>query len=737
MRIFFLLLINSIFLFGQNFYTWKNYTDKRNLTDIEITDNGAWAATAGGVFYFDFADSSYVSYTKSEGLHSQNITAIATDKNGNIWIGTAEGYINILNISTDEVKTIIDIATSDKTNKRINNLEIKGDTVFVSTDFGLSMINSKDFHFFDTITKFGDFPTEIKVNSLSFNNALTVSTVKGVAFLKKGVKNLSAPESWQTYAFNSDFFAKNVYKTLYFKGYYVAATDTGLFEFKNNKWKRILYANYHVNDIFISDDTLYSTVGSKLFKYDGDVSTEVKNFKNAVPKRVIKKDGVFYVATNRGMFIFDYGKSENIYPNGPVQNSMHKLAVDYSGRLWTVSGKSPKGSGINMFDGNTWQNFNKDNVAAISLNAFYSVFPAKDGRVFFANWGDGFTVFQGDSFFTYNAANTTLTGIANAPSFIPITDIALDSEGNIWVLNLSNLNSEPISVLTTDNKWFHYKFGYPLLPSSAGVYSLVIDQYDTKWFTVKFDGEPGLYYFNENKTFDNTDDDIWGILKSSNGLNSDNINAIALDKAGELWIGTALGVNFLANPANPNGRIGSVFSLRQQNITCITVDPLNRKWVGTNQGVFLISPDGSTLIKNYTVDNSPLASNNINSIAFDDKDGVVYIATDFCISSLRTMGLKPNKDFKNIFVYPNPFYLNGKSNGKVYIDGLIRNSFVKIMTASGQLVKEYLSTPGGRIAVWDGKDSNGNFVSSGIYIIALYDEEANNIAVTKIAVIRK
>ncbi len=736
-KIFFLLLINSFILFGQNFYSWRNFTDMRNLSDLQITENGVWCASDGGLFYFNFADSTYSVYTKSEGLQSQKITAVTVDNHGRVWVGTAEGYLNIITPNSTEIKTIIDIATSDKTNKSINDLQVKGDTVYVATDFGVSLISEKDFHFFDTITKFGNFSTEIKVNSVTFSHGTIVSTVDGVAFLKEGKKNFAAPESWKTFPFNSDFFAKNAYKTLYFKGNYVAATDTGLFRLQNNKWKIILYNNYHVNDIFVSGDTLFSAVGSKIFKYDGSASSKYYEFKGSILQKFSKKGNTFYVATNKGLYIRDTQRNKNIFPNGPVQNSAHKLVVDYQGRLWTVSGKSPKGSGINMYDGNKWENFNKDNVPAISLNAFYSVFPARDGRVFFANWGDGFTVFQNDSFYTYDAKNTTLTGISVNPNFIPLTDIALDSKGNVWVLNLLNLNNESISVMTTDGKWYHYKFGYPLTPSPAELYHLVIDQYDTKWFAVQYEGEPGLYYFNEEKTFDNTNDDVWGILKSANGLNSDNINSVALDKTGELWIGTGLGLNYLADPSHPNSIIGSVFALRQQNITCIAIDPLNRKWVGTNQGVFLITPDGSSLIKNYTESNSPLASNNINSIAFDDKSGVVYIATDFGISSLKTMGIEPRKEFKEIFVHPNPFVINKNSDNQVFIDGLIQDTRVKILTIAGNLVRSYIPYPGGKIAVWDGRDDNGNLVHSGIYIIALYDEEANNVALTKIAVIRK
>jgi flagellar hook assembly protein FlgD len=67
---------------------------------------------------------------------------------------------------------------------------------------------------------------------------------------------------------------------------------------------------------------------------------------------------------------------------------------------------------------------------------------------------------------------------------------------------------------------------------------------------------------------------------------------------------------------------------------------------------------------------------------------------------------------------------------------LIRNSSIKIISISGNLIRE-IQSPGGKIAFWDGKDASGNTVPTGIYIIVAYDEEANNVTTSKVAVIRK
>ena len=72
----------------------------------------------------------------------------------------------------------------------------------------------------------------------------------------------------------------------------------------------------------------------------------------------------------------------------------------------------------------------------------------------------------------------------------------------------------------------------------------------------------------------------------------------------------------------------------------------------------------------------------------------------------------------------------------VTIDGLIRNSEIKIVTVSGKLVREF-SSPGGRTAFWDGRDDDGNLVNSGIYIVIAFDQEGNSVETGKIAVLRE
>ncbi len=171
-----------------------------------------------------------------------------------------------------------------------------------------------------------------------------------------------------------------------------------------------------------------------------------------------------------------------------------------------------------------------------------------------------------------------------------------------------------------------------------------------------------------------------------------------------------------------------------ENVLSIAVDALNNKWLGTiSDGVLYVSPDGSTLLARYNTLNSPLIDNKILSISVDSESGTAYFGSEKGIVSNKTIAVNPLAECDKIKAGPNPFVVPSGSTLK--IDGLVAESTVKIISISGVLVAEF-ETPGGRIAEWDGKDLNGNYVSSGIYIIAGFNKDASKVCTGKVAIVR-
>jgi len=587
--------------------------------------------------------------------------------------------------------------------------------------------------------KLGSFPAESRVINSFKLSSIYALTEYGVAIQKSGATNLSAPESWNTFTLSSFLppnSAQSANNLVEFSGQLLLSTSDGIYKFSNNSWQPFTLPGIKILDMKVTGTSLYAISTSQLFRYsNGQVTTLLTNANTSFSSLSVAADQTVYISTAQGLLEFKNSRSRYLFPNGPAGNLFVNLSIDPAGNLWVATGKNLAGKGFFKFDGNNWTQFNKASYPILPSNDFYNVFAAPDSAVYLSNWGGGVTVFKNNNFQVYNASNSTLIGIPNDVNFIAVPDAKTDSKGNLWILNAQSASRKPLSVLQKNKPWVNFSFSNPSLTENDNLDKLVIDQFDTKWFTVAIKGRFGLYYFNESNTMDNLTDDTQGFLNTSNNLLSDLINALAVDQRGYLWIGTNVGLNVILDPSKPKVTSNLGIALRNQNITCIAIDPLDQKWIGTQQGVFVLSSDGIVLINQYNTKNSPLPSDDIKSITFDPKNGIVYIGTDFGLASLQTSSIQPPQSFSEISVYPNPFVL-GADAAKVTIDGLIKNSSIRIFSINGNLIRDFKS-PGGKIAFWDGKDFSGNYVSTGIYIIVAYDEEANNVKTSKIAVIKK
>jgi len=720
---------------AQTIGTWKIYSDMKNVSAVAFSSDNIWAATSGGVFEFNTSDTSYSIMTKADGLNSQALTSVAVDNENKIWFGSQEGYINVFDPSDNSIKRIVDIFNSDKNKKQINDLFVKGDTVFVSTDFGLLLINAKTLSIYDSFLKLGNFATETKILSSYKSNLIYACTESGVAVQKVGAQNLSAPESWDTYQLGTrsgGLPVQSVSRILEFNGQVLLGTSKGIYRFVNGTWQSYALQDSTINDMKVIGNNLYLIYNHQLIQFtNGQASVIYQNNDVIFHTLTGSVEQGIYISTDSGLIQLKNNKLKFRYPNGPQNNSFVNLSVDPIGNLWVATGKDNGGSGFFKFDGNQWTVFNQANYPQIPSNAYYNVYAGPDTAVYLANWGTGVAVFKNNNFEFFSKNNSSISGFVKDTNFVPISDIKTDSKGNMWVLVDETATRNPLSVYTKQKQWYSYSFTNPYIGSDP-TEKMVIDQFDTKWFVIS-GGNRGLYYLNENKTFTNSSDDKQGRI---DGLLSDLISYLAVDRKGFLWIGTNVGVNVITDPSNPKVTSNLGLALRNQTVTCIAIDPLDNKWFGTKQGVFVLSSDGIQVMNQYNSKNSPLPNDDIKSIAVDAKNGIVYIGTDNGLAALQTSSIQPLQSFNQLLVYPNPFIPGDNNVTSLTIDGLIRNGSIKILSISGNLIRE-IQTPGGKIAFWDGKDLYGNLVPTGIYIIVAYDEEANNVTTSKVAVIRK
>ncbi len=254
--------------------------------------------------------------------------------------------------------------------------------------------------------------------------------------------------------------------------------------------------------------------------------------------------------------------------------------------------------------------------------------------------------------------------------------------------------------------------------------------------------------FDEGNLDDDSDDRT-RLMRAQLGagdLPSDEVLCIEEDLDGEIWVGTDAGIAVFYSPFDALEENFSdarkilveqdgvfQFLLEGQLVSAIAVDGANRKWLGTvDAGLFLMSEDGTEEIARFTTENSPLLSNNIRDIEIDPKTGEVFIATQEGIVSYISDATAGNGTNECTKVYPNPVREN--YSGPISITGLKRDSEVRVTDVRGNLI--FKSVSNGGTAIWDGTNTNGARVATGVYFALSSDTEGESTCVSKILVIK-
>ena len=141
-----------------------------------------------------------------------------------------------------------------------------------------------------------------------------------------------------------------------------------------------------------------------------------------------------------------------------------------------------------------------------------------------------------------------------------------------------------------------------------------------------------------------------------------------------------------------------------------------------------MSADGTQEIEHFTVNNSPLFSDDIKHINIDQQNGEDYFCTSAGLISYRGTATEGGDGFGDVQVYPNP--VPQGYSGSIAIKGLAKNANVKITDINGVLV--YETTAYGGQAIWDGRSLTGNAAKNGVYLIFSTNASGESQNVSKI-----
>lgn len=778
---------------------WKMYNNFYCVTKVIDTETLVYYLSSGNLFSYDKNNQETQGYTSRVDLNDDGINNIFRNYEQNyLLIAYGNGNIDIM-YDDGRVVNIPDIKDANLANSKIiNDVVFKGNVIYLATGFGLVKINENNYSVIESgifnkevsaITIVGDKLVICHENTLYYSplsqkhnllsnfvriGYVSATDMVGISDNKAITTNVSGKTSLVTFDFNNakiETSDLNINKCYYIQpskdsyavsnGVSIALINTdGKVVLKKNFPKELLRGDNNFNQpgntfgLRVSlFDGLNSIWGGNIagivnFKLessgttDNDVSmTILSDFSIPSYTTSVENEIYYFVPDNEGniymsnrsvshaMGLVNHLKQMNVnmlLPNGDIKDVSPDVALTASNNE-----SSPKGM--------VWRGFNPVPD------------PNDSGAYYIGSWWEGvYKIKDHAEVIKYDWNNSPFT----LNYLCMVSAVVLDDNGNLWALDSKKLCVLPAD--KRDNK--------SVVPSDWIQIDAVKGTWDSGMIALKHSrnrnmvvvsegwDDNRLCFYDANGSITNKNDDkyrVWTSFVDQDGkiFSNEYIHCITEDANGKLWVGTSNGIIAMdpIEMLDSDARIERVkvprndgtnyadYLLESQAVTSISIDSSNRKWISTrSSGVYLVSEDGKEILENFNVDNSYLPSNNVYSVLCNPNGNSVFMGTDYGLIEYSGDSSPAESDYSDVYAYPNP--VRPEFTGLITIKGLMNDSLVKIADAAGNVF--YQARSEGGMVTWDGCNSSGERVKTGVYyVFASQNEDGNSGAVTKILVV--
>ena len=772
-------------------YQWSEYLSFRSASSVALYNNKIYCSsttvdpgndpyfkqTQQGVFTYDLSDNTFGRLSRIQGLSDIDPVLVKTNSfNSKLLIAYANCNIDI--ISGEQIMNISDIKRkSILGQKTINNICFEGNLAYLATSFGIVVLDMNQNEIKDTYI-IGPGGTNIYVYEVAFdNNFIYAGTTQGLFIANRYAVNLSDFNNWQKV---NNIPQSHINCVVNFKGKihvnYSKFLQNGtqfqdsLYYLNNGTWNNYPYKthdafSYHVKRLIADNENnrfiVLDNSSMEVRDSAGNFITRTFSFGN-FPFHIMN-DALVDPTDNNYYWIADKANglhkvkvnstsgNSQIYtgfiPNGP--NTFLANDIEFSKNrifiapvfLGDETNYSYLQEGIYILEEGSWSQKKK------FLNGPYfdvsriAVDPDDEKHYYASCYNKGVLEYYNDSVVNIFTNTNSSLGIAIGSSGTDtrVNAVYLDEDKNLWVSQ--SQASTVLSVKDANNSW------HVMANTNVQIKTdeLFMDKNKQVWVTLPY---TGFMVVRHDGSFNPSGNVKTLTTAINNGALPGTLFLCATeDKEGDIWIGTNQGIGVFYNPESiftqSNGWDAQRIYIEQNGVTqilleaeeisSIAIDGGNNKWIGTrSSGLYCFSPDGQKELFHFTVENSPLFSNNIYNVKVQPETGEVFIATEKGLQSFQNMIIEGLEEYKDVYAYPNP--VKPGYEGPIMIKGLIDGTIMKISDIKGHLVYE-AKCEGGQ-AVWNGKDLVGNKVASGVYLVFLSNADGSQKDVTKILVIR-
>jgi ligand-binding sensor domain-containing protein len=737
-------LLALVFLLSQPTETkaqlgsWKPLVSYQSGQAIAVVNNKVYAATTNGFFYYDMASEETVILSKEDGFSDVGISSLLylADQN-RLLIGYRSGNLDFVRLSatgTPERITnlnTIPASTNLPTSRTINHINRVGNNAYLSTDFGVVILDVvrdeiRDTYISQRTSGSADriYQTTATADSLYARTGSADSSA--VTYRLRAVRlsptvNIADPANWKSVAVPGP----QTESIVTYQGRLLASVNNqGIYERQAGRWVLTQSINNSPVRVFSSGDRLIINTANTVQLLNANQF--VSPLLSGAARQALTDGTVVWLADEQqGLLIATQSGVTRVAPAGPVQDQFVKLYA-YPNTLVAIpngpTDRTPPTLGrpslevVNVAE-NTWSSTIANQLLTGANAAAYL---PNEQRLYVGTFGNGLWS---------QTAGQPLTPVTIPSTISPyITSLAADAIGNLWIATFEG-RFPVLHVREVDGTFKTFS-----ALTQLTILEIVPDDNGFVWLRLEL-GRGVLVFdpFTNRSRYLTT-------LQNQGGLLTNSVRSLTKDRSGLIWVGTDLGPTIFDNPAGAfdsqinaqppllNGRR----LLANETVTALAVDGGNRKWIGTSNGLYQVSADGSQLVNTFTAGNSPLPANAIDALAIEPVRGDVFVKTNKGIITYRGAATEPAEQLNKVVIFPNP--VRPDFTGTVGIRGLTDNATVKILDAGGQLVYETRSQGG--TATWDLHDYRGRSAQTGVYLVVVVTADGLEGLAGKLAVVR-
>jgi len=754
-----LLLFCSAIVYSQ-YAGWSSFYSYNQITGVVGANDGlVYGLAENSLFSYDPTANEVVPITTVNGLLGDDINTLSISDNY-MMVGYQNGMLGVHNLTDGSVvldNSIDRNITIPGNNKAINSFLLKDQTLYISANYGISSYDFVNNLFIDSYF-FGVNNSQIQVNQTALvGTSLYAATEEGLYKASTDDPNLVLESAWTKIAAGQWKAIGLVNKTL------LGIVQSGETSICNALINDVAVERHRESGtllwVDINEDALILSFSNKILSFDADqlvstLATATGNLSGQKFSSATQLGGNLFIGTSgSGLLLHNPSETRVVSPSGPLRNEIFDLSVVAEDDIWIAHGAFSQyynpyplnAYGISRLSEEGWQNLPYSSLSGALSIVSVVPNPNDTSQVFACAMHQGLLEINNGVVGTlWNHTNSGLESLdsfelgGNDPNYrsVRVRDVAFDSQGSMW--SITSFIAKGLKKRSVDGNWQSVDL-LPVLSSpkrAAGYSKLEISPNDEIYFGSSSSGLIGYAEINGTP-----------VLRSigvAENLPAEDVRSVALDYDDNLWIGTTNGLRVLYGASRmftqeisastvvleEGGNVGEL--LANQNIKAIEVDGNNQKWVATDgAGVFLFAEDGKKTIHHFTKENSPLPTNFIQNLAYDNQSGKIFIATSSGLVAFQGNAFAPSETLENIEVYPNP--IRPRYTGPLTIRGLQADCVVKITDIVGNAVYETTST-GGSVQ-WDMNSFSGKRVRSGVYLIFVTTKDGMDSSVEKVMII--